>query len=138
MKNAKTYINNTQETGEYGEKVVLYHLKTRGYRLIKANLRLKIGEIDLLMAKNKVIYIIEVKSARIRAQNDFNSQESVFKVEPEDSFNCKKLRKLKLLAAELMTYEWLSTCDIQIIGFVVRIFVNREGVVLKSLVQRLF
>ena len=138
MKNVKTYLNSTQETGKYGEKVVLYYLKTRDYYLIKANLRLKIGEIDILMAKNKVIYIVEVKSARVRIKNALDTLNSVFKVEPEDSFTRKKLRKLRLLAAELTTHEWVSRYDIQIIGFVVKIFVDREDEVQKSLVRRIF
>lgn len=142
MNNTKKYLKNTLETGKYGEKVVLYHLKTEGYSLLKPNLRLKTGEIDILMAKNKVIYVVEVKSTRIYVKNGLDTgldgMNPVFKVEPEDSFTKKKLRKLRLLAAELMTYEWVSGYDIQIIGFVVKVLVGRQGEVCKSLVRRLF
>ena len=147
MKNTKIYLNSTKEIGNYGEKVVLYYLKTRGFRLLKTNLRLKTGEVDILVAKDKVIYIVEVKSARVYINVGYDkdcdlevnsSKVLVFKVEPEDSFTRKKIRKLRLLSHELLAQRWTDGFDLEIIGFVVRILVDREGVVQKSVIRRLF
>lgn len=150
------YIKSPKETGKYGEKVVLYYLKTRGYRVLATNLRLKTGEIDILMAKNNAIFLVEVKSTRIVLKNDLNQgskRSLVFEkgslrgcsvdheehlVEPEDSFTRKKLIKLRLLASDLMSQDWTEGYDIRILGFVVRVLVDKEGLVKTSLVRRLF
>src|SRR4030042_1137204 len=48
--------------GSYGEKLALDYLKKKGYKLIGQNIRLYLGEIDLLMQDKKTLVVVEVKT----------------------------------------------------------------------------
>lgn len=85
--------------GIYGEGVVAHHLASKGHLVIVQNLRLRCGEIDILTLKNKVIYIIEVKTI---LQRDKRLEGDEISFIPEDNFSKTKLQKLKILRGELL------------------------------------
>lgn len=51
-----------KQTGNLGEDLTANFLKKHGYKIISRNLTNKIGEIDILAQKRKVIVLVEVKT----------------------------------------------------------------------------
>ena len=51
--------------GKNGENIAKNYLKKQGYRIIDTNYKTKIGEIDIVAMKDKVLSFIEVKSRYI-------------------------------------------------------------------------
>lgn len=49
-------------SGSWGEKKAVDYLKNNNFRIIKKNYRTKLGEIDVIATKNKVLYFFEVKT----------------------------------------------------------------------------
>ncbi len=47
--------------GKIGEFIAVSYLRMKSYKLVRKNLQLKSGEIDILMKKNKTLIAIEVK-----------------------------------------------------------------------------
>ena len=77
-----------KELGREGEQQAALFLKKQGYKIIEQNLKLKIGEIDLLAKDiDGTIVIVEVKTKR---------DESIS--EPHESVTIAKQRKLLMLA----------------------------------------
>ena len=70
-----------------GEDVAVLHMKKCGYKILARNLRLKMGEIDILCfdSKTQSVVIVEVK-ARIRKSSATPSPES----------NITKAKQIKL------------------------------------------
>jgi putative endonuclease len=54
--------------GPLGERIALRHLKAKGYRLLGRNLRVPMGEADLLLTApdRKTIVLVEVKTRSVR------------------------------------------------------------------------
>ncbi len=48
--------------GDTGEKIAVKHLKNLGYSIIDRNIKTKFVEIDILAAKNNILYVFEVKT----------------------------------------------------------------------------
>lgn len=76
----------TKKLGNKGEDLALDFLEKKGYKLIKRNLRLFCGEIDLLMEDGETLVICEVKT---KSSNDFGPPQ-----EEVDFFKRKKLLQL--------------------------------------------
>jgi len=49
-------------TGAYGEVIAARYLRDNGYRILDANYRTRLGEIDIIASKRKVIAFVEVKT----------------------------------------------------------------------------
>jgi len=52
--------------GAAGESAAVRHLERRGYRIVEANVRCRLGEIDLVAIDAEVIVFVEVKGNRGR------------------------------------------------------------------------
>ena len=50
--------------GDYGEEVAANSLQNKGYKVIDRNFRCKLGEIDIVAGKDKVLVFVEVKTRR--------------------------------------------------------------------------
>lgn len=55
-------MNNNIKKGMFGENKAVKYLMSKGYRIIDRNYRTKIGEIDIIAIKSKVLIFIEVKT----------------------------------------------------------------------------
>lgn len=66
-----------------GEAIAQQYLEKQGYRVIEQNYKTRYSEIDLVVKKNDILILVEVRTKRSR---DF--------VTPEESINQKKLKKL--------------------------------------------
>jgi Predicted endonuclease distantly related to archaeal Holliday junction resolvase len=54
------------QTGKDGEKIAADFLKKNGYRIIEANFRCAIGEIDIIAREKDSLVFIEVKTRKSR------------------------------------------------------------------------
>ena len=52
----------TALTGAYGEVITARYLRERGYRILAANYRTRLGEIDIIAANRRYIVFVEVKT----------------------------------------------------------------------------
>ncbi|KFO67716.1 hypothetical protein ER57_09055 [Smithella sp. SCADC] len=75
------------QTGKDGEKIAADFLKKNGYRIIEANFRCAIGEIDIIAREKDSLVFIEVKTRK--------SRELGF---PEQAVGIKKQKKMSQLA----------------------------------------
>lgn len=80
-----------------GEDAAAKHMKQNGCKILKRNLRLGMGEIDLLCedTSSGTIVVVEVK-ARHRKVGDQR------RVDPEANITASKKRKLRTLASAVM------------------------------------
>lgn len=89
VKHAVASTHNRQ-VGVYGENVAEHYLIRKGHSIVRRNLTLRSGEIDILSYKDNYLYINEVKTG---------TRGSV--VLPELNLTRRKLMRLKRLALEL-------------------------------------
>ena len=84
--------------GTAGESVAAEHLARRGYRIVEANARCRLGEIDLVVLDAGVVVFVEVKGNRGRSHGA-----------PEEMVTPAKQRRLTRLAAwYLQRRGWLG------------------------------
>lgn len=53
-----------QTAGSFGERAALQYLTAQGYRLVAANWRAKVGEVDLIMQDGPTRVFVEVRLRR--------------------------------------------------------------------------
>lgn len=53
---------NDHALGRLGESLAANYLRRKGYRILGRNYRSKIGELDLIAAKNQTLVFVEVKT----------------------------------------------------------------------------
>lgn len=82
--------NHNKLTGKNGEDIAANFLKKKGFKILKRNFSLKIGEIDILAEDQGVLVIVEVKT--VKGENFGLAEELV---------RWKKQEKLKNLALAL-------------------------------------
>lgn len=54
--------NLNYQTGKLGEKIACEYLVKKGYHLVEPNFHTRLGEIDLILNKNKRLVFLEVKT----------------------------------------------------------------------------
>ena len=88
----------TKRLGARGEREAARRLRAKGYRVVKKNLRLRFGEIDLLALDGDTVVVVEVKTRIPRAAGG---------PRPEESVGAQKGRRLAALAdAACRRYGW--------------------------------
>lgn len=83
-----------KELGNLGEDTAADYLAEQGYDILYRNFRCRIGEIDLVVAKEEFLVFVEVKTRK----ND--------QVNPLISITQRKQKKLLDLARYFLAYEW--------------------------------
>ena len=78
-----------KELGAKGEEIAVRYLKSRGYRIIERNYRIRLGEIDIIAEQGNDLVFIEVKT---RSGTHFGS--------PFDSITIQKQMQLSKVALE--------------------------------------
>jgi len=76
------------ELGSIGEDLAKEYFENKGFRVIQRNYRCKIGEIDLICEKEKILVFCEVKSRR----------SIVFGI-PAEAIDSKKIRHIRRVAS---------------------------------------
>ena len=73
------------DTGKLGEDLAAQYLVKRGYKILGRNFRTRLGELDIICRKGRLIVFVEVKTLL--------SNESGF--EPELHFTREKMARMK-------------------------------------------
>lgn len=73
--------------GKNGENMARSYLKKQGYKIIQSNYKTKIGEIDIVAIKDKILSFIEVKS---RYDDAYGM--------PFEAVNSSKIKKIRDVA----------------------------------------
>lgn len=76
-----------KQIGQKGENIAFDYLRKHGFNIIDRNWKIELGEIDIAAEKNKITYVIEVKT-------QYGNQPTT----PEDELTPSKIDKLKSLA----------------------------------------
>ncbi|MDO8513755.1 MAG: YraN family protein [bacterium] len=79
-----------KETGKSGESMACHFLAQKGMKILETNVRMTVGEIDILAQDADTIVIVEVKT---RASGGYGIA--------EEKVDLAKQKKLRLLAREL-------------------------------------
>ncbi len=89
-----------KEKGKIAEEFATFVLELKGYKILKRNLFIKKGEIDILAVKNKVLYVFEVKFrkgdsfGKAEEAIDFKKRDRLYKI--SQSFNLDKYENIDL------------------------------------------
>ena len=81
-----------KELGAKGEEIAVRYLKSRGYRIIERNYRIRLGEIDIIAEQGDDLVFIEVKT---RSGTLFGS--------PFESVTKQKQKQLSKVALEYIS-----------------------------------
>jgi len=62
-------LNNPKKTtsrklGDFGEKIAADFLIKKGYKILAKNINFRVGEIDLVAEKEKILVFVEIKTRR--------------------------------------------------------------------------
>jgi putative endonuclease len=88
---------NDKALGRLGESLAANYLRRKGYRILGRNYKSKIGELDLIAAKDQTLVFVEVKT---RTGNTV--------AEPYEAVDWKKRRKLLKLADGYLAFGGIS------------------------------
>ena len=88
--------------GKNGENIARTYLKKQGYKIIDSNYKTKIGEIDIIAIKDKILTFVEVKSR----YDDTYGRPS----EAVNTYKAKKIRDVAtiFLMSNDIAYEGIS------------------------------
>jgi putative endonuclease len=86
----------TRMLGAAGERRARWFYRLRGYRIVGANVRLRRGELDLVVQRGRTIAFVEVKTRRSLAAG-----------EGFDAVDTHKRRKLIALAEEYLATRYV-------------------------------
>lgn len=84
---------NDKALGRLGESLAANYLRRKGYRILGRNYRSKIGELDLIAAKDQTLIFVEVKTRTGKGGG-----------EPYEAVDYKKQQKLLKLADGYLAY----------------------------------
>ncbi len=87
-----------KEVGNLGERVAADYLRRNGFRIEGKNIAKKTGELDIVVSKEKVLHIIEVKSILCHEFATHTSESDSFN--PAENLHAMKIRKV------VRTGEW--------------------------------
>jgi putative endonuclease len=92
----------TLDLGRLGEDVALDHYRGRGYLLIARNWRCPLGELDLVLRRDRTLVFCEVKTRRRSTLGG-----------PHESVSLRKQRKLRLLAEAFLAARPATAEDVR-------------------------
>jgi putative endonuclease len=92
--------NQKKSLGKWGENKAASHLISAGYELIAQNFTLSIGEIDLIVQKDNILYFFEVKT---RSKDKFGQ-----------GFEAIPQRKIQRIIKTAETYIVLKNLDMDV------------------------
>lgn len=96
-------MNLQKQIGDAGEEIAQKYLENHGYKILEKNYRVRGGEIDIIVEKDKITVFVEVK---FRKNNDF--------VHPLELFDSKKAKPFLRAYYEYISGHDLDEEDCQI------------------------
>lgn len=107
---------NHKEFGDLGERIAATYLIQKGFEILSAKYRTKIGEIDLIARKGKLLVFVEVKTRKTKVYG-----------RGFESVNYKKQQTLRRVATQYLAYGSGSKNSHESIRFdVIDIFLGRQ------------
>ena len=85
-----------KKLGSLGEKVAAEYLHRHGFIILDRNFTRKMGEIDLIVRKNKVLHFVEVKT--IACEEFPGGQRTLDEYDPSVNLHETKVRKVARMA----------------------------------------
>ena len=105
-----------QHVGQLGEKLALQYLESEGYELEAQNWLGKRGELDLVVIKNNILVIVEVRSTS-----------TTWLERPAEATPISKQKQVARCADEYLSCRSKQTHDIENIRFdVIGIYISKE------------
>jgi len=68
QQSAKSQKQKTYDRGVWAENIAKFYLIFKGYRILENRYKSPVGEIDLIVRKNKMLIFVEVKSRQTERQ----------------------------------------------------------------------
>lgn len=99
--------------GKLGERYAVLKLKELGFIIWDENYSSKIGEIDIVASKRRTLYLVEVKTRKIKHIDSFSLKKQV---------NDKKIRKLSALLKLYKTQNISELKKRRIINYDIKFF----------------
>lgn len=84
--------------GRLGENASASFLRTNGYKILDRNVKLGIGEIDIIATKDSILYILEVKTRKNTKSGD-----------PYEAVDKRKAQKLLLMGEKYSLQKKLNS-----------------------------
>jgi len=89
--------------GNWGERMAVKHLKSRGYRILNTNYRAPLGELDIVATPDeRLLVFVEVKT---RQDNAYGA--------PCESITYHKRRKINQAAAQYMARFFMQDVSVR-------------------------
>ena len=82
------------DVGRAGENIVADFLARNGFSVIERNYRKRLGEIDIVAMKERILHFVEVKTVS-RENNVIRETDEWSEFDPEDNVHAKKRRRMK-------------------------------------------
>ena len=82
----------TKEIGDEGERLAAEYLEAKGFVIVERNFRSKVGEIDIIVTKERLLVFCEVKS-----------RYSFLFGQPAEAVNKEKIRHIRFTASRYLT-----------------------------------
>ncbi len=60
-----------EKRGHWGERRAAWWLRLHGWRIVAQRVKLKVGEVDLIARRGKIVAFVEVKTRATAAELDF-------------------------------------------------------------------
>ncbi len=110
-----------QKVGWFGQQIAKQSLKNKGFEVLAENYYVKGGEIDLVMRRDNIVRLIEVKT---RTTTSYG--------QPQEAINFIKMGRLTLAAQKFMFAKgWLGKIPFQLDGLAVFIDKSKGKVYLR-------
>lgn len=110
--------------GRLGENASASHLRANGYKIIDRNVKLGIGEVDIIAYKGSILYIFEVKTRKntksgnpYEAVDNRKAHKLILMGEKYSLQNNLKHSKLSLGVISILVDETNKVCSIKIYDY---------------------
>lgn len=93
---------NSRKEGIGGEELAIEYLKSKGLKVVEQNVRMTVGEIDVVCYDGNVLVFVEVKTRSTRAFGD-----------PLEAIDRRKVQKYRRMAEEYIVRHRLFDKDVR-------------------------
>lgn len=107
----------TRKTGDLGEQIAVKYLKSRGFSVLETNYLKKWGELDIILEKDGVIHVIEVKTAKFDTKEALMHSIKNTEYRPEELVDDRKLHQIhKATETWIKENRWSGEVQLGVIG----------------------
>ncbi len=141
---------NNKKIGDLGENVAVVFLEKHGFSILERNYKNKIGEIDIIAQKDNLLYVFEVKTAKINlkvedidTKNLFDPDISIIRdgeggtdwFRPEMNLTPLKINKIKRVASVYSLHAGIKEEFFRFMGICVTLYCDGSRVTKDSVLS---